>query len=211
MLSLQGSLFESQTATASWLPLSTARRVVLGSGAWVDHLPEWLTGAGDGLFATLTERVPWRAERRMMYDREVEVPRLQCFYGEHDPLPDDLLVTARELLSAHYADELGEPFRTAGLCLYRDHHDSVAWHGDRTGRSRSADTLVAILSLGDTRRLMLRPEPGLPGTPTSVSLGHGDLVVMGGSCQRTWQHAVPKSGDHRGPRISVQFRPRGVR
>ncbi len=211
VLSLQGSLFESHTSAAAWLPLPAARRVALGSGAWVDHLPGWLTGAADELLGTLTREVPWRAERRTMYDREVDVPRLQCFYGEQDPLPDPLLCHAREALSGHYTPELGEPFRTAGLCLYRDQHDSVAWHGDRLGRGRSADTMVAILSLGDTRRLMLRPEQGVPGTPTSVTLGHGDLVVMGGSCQRTWQHAVPKASDARGPRISVQFRPRGVR
>jgi alkylated DNA repair dioxygenase AlkB len=211
VLSLQGSLFESTSTAPVWQPLPRARRVVLGGGAWVDHLPGWLTGAADELFARLCQEVPWRAERRVMYDREVAVPRLQCFYGEDDRLPDPLLEVARESLSQHYAEELGEPFRTAGLCLYRDHRDSVAWHGDRFGRGRAADTMVAILSLGDTRRLQLRPEPGIDGQATSVALGHGDLVVMGGSCQRTWQHAVPKSTDPRGPRISVQLRPRGVR
>lgn len=211
MLSLQGSLFESTSTAPVWQPLPRARRVVLGAGAWVDHLPGWLTGAADDLFARLCHEVPWRAERRVMYDREVAVPRLLSFYGESDPLPDPLLEEARDALSRHYAGELGEPFRTAGLCLYRDHRDSVAWHGDRIGRGRAADTMVAILSLGDTRRLQLRPGPGVPGQPTSVALGHGDLVVMGGSCQRTWQHAVPKSSDPRGPRVSVQFRPRGVR
>ena len=205
MLSLQGSLFEPTSTAPVWQPLPRARRVVLGSGAWVDHVPGWLTGAGDELFTRLCRDVPWRAEQRVMYDRVVDVPRLLCHYGEGDPLPDPLLEEARHLLSRHYADQLGEPFRTAGLCLYRDHHDSVAWHGDRLGRGRAADTMVAILSLGDTRRLHLRPEPGGPGEPISVPLGHGDLVVMGGSCQRTWQHAVPKCRGV-GPRISVQFR-----
>ena len=145
-----------------------------------------------------------------MYDREVDVPRLLAHYAESAPLPDPLLIEARERLSTHYSPELGEEFRTAGLCLYRDGSDSVAWHGDRIGRGRSADTMVAILSLGETRRLMLRPESGIPGSTHTYALGHGDLVVMGGSCQRTWQHAVPKSTTPCGPRISVQFRPRGV-
>jgi alkylated DNA repair dioxygenase AlkB len=138
------------------------------------------------------------------------VPRLLCFYGEDETLPHPLLDEARTRLSAHYGPELGEPFRTAGLCFYRDGRDSVAWHGDRIGRGRSADTMVAILSLGDARRLSLRPLGGGPDRTLAFPAGHGDLLVMGGSCQRTWEHAVLKSTKPTGPRISVQFRPRGV-
>jgi alkylated DNA repair dioxygenase AlkB len=112
-------------------------------------------------------------------------------------------------LDAHYGGELGEPFLTAGLCLYRDGRDSVAWHGDTTGRGSAEDTIVAIVSLGAPRALLLRPRGG--GPALRRSLGHGDLFVMGGSCQRTWEHAVPKTTAATGPRISVQFRPRGVR
>ncbi|MBO0833113.1 MAG: alpha-ketoglutarate-dependent dioxygenase AlkB, partial [Actinobacteria bacterium] len=106
--------------------------------------------------------------------------------------------------------ELGEPFVTAGMCLYRDGRDSVAWHGDTIGRGSSEDTMVAILSLGTPRPLLLRPAGG-GARALRHDLGHGDLLVMGGSCQRTWQHAIPKSARPTGPRISVQFRPRGVR
>ncbi|TXS21778.1 alpha-ketoglutarate-dependent dioxygenase AlkB, partial [Streptomyces sp. adm13(2018)] len=124
--------------------------------------------------------------------------------------PHPALAEARDTLGAHYAAELGEPFVTAGLCLYRDGRDSVAWHGDRTGRSAHHDTMVAILSVGDPRDLAFRPRAGGPAR-LRLPLGHGDLVVMGGSCQRTWEHAVPKTSRAVGPRISVQFRPRGVR
>lgn len=178
----------------------------LSRGAWVDVQPGWL-GDADELFATLARDVPWRAERREMYDQVVAVPRLLHHYGAGVPLPHPALEAARDALSAHYRPELGEPFATAGCCFYRDGRDSVAWHGDRIGRSRTQDTMVAIVSLGDTRRLLLRPRGG--GPSLAVPLGHGDLVVMGGSCQRTWDHAVPKQA-HAGPRISVQFRPRGV-
>jgi alkylated DNA repair dioxygenase AlkB len=145
-----------------------------------------------------------------MYDRVVDVPRLLKFYREGAALPDPLLEQARDRLSAHYAPELGEPFTTAGLCYYRDGRDSVAWHGDTIGRSRTEDTMVAIVSFGEARRLLLRPRRAGGGTIT-FTLGHGDLVVMGGSCQRTWEHAVPKTSRPVGPRVSVQFRPRGVR
>jgi alkylated DNA repair dioxygenase AlkB len=104
---------------------------------------------------------------------------------------------------------LGESFRTAGLCLYRDGRDSVAWHGDTIGRGGREDTMVAILSLGTPRALLLRPRGG--GSSLRFELGHGDLLVMGGSCQRTWEHAIPKTSQVTGARISVQFRPLGVR
>ena len=183
-------------------------RQQLGRGAWIDLRPQWVSGA-DTLFDAVVDDVAWVAERRQMYDREVEVPRLLSFYGEHDPLPHPVLTQAREQLDVHYAAELGESFRTAGLCLYRDGRDSVAWHGDTIGRGRAEDTMVAILSLGAPRALALRPRGG--GPVIRHRLGHGDLIVMGGSCQRTWEHAVLKTARPVGPRISVQFRPRGVR
>ena len=208
MLELQGSLFDTVDDDAGFAPLAEAHRLPLGPGAWLDLLPGWLHGA-DAVFDTLLTDVPWRAERRQMYERVVDVPRLTAFYDEGAPLPHPALAEARERLSAHYAAELGEPFVTVGLCLYRDGRDSVAWHGDRIGRSRESDTMIAIVSLGSARHLALRPRDG--GPSRRYALGHGDLVVMGGSCQRTWDHAVPKTNAAVGPRISAQFRVRGVR
>src|SRR6516164_5008573 len=159
-------------------------RVLLARGAWVDVQRGWLAGSA-ALFTRLAERVPWRAERRRMYDRTVDVPRLLCFYAEHAPLPDPALGACRAALNDHYGAELGEPFVTAGLCYYRDERDSVAWHGDTIGRGSTEDTMVAIVSLGEARPLLLRPRAG-PGGTLRYHLGHGDLLVMGGSCQRTW-------------------------
>ena len=190
-------------------PLGAAvTRTELSDGAWVDTRPGWISGA-DTLFEHLVHAVPWKAERRRMYDRMVDVPRLLKFYERSEPLPDPALATARQVLDGHYAAELGEPFATAGLCLYRDGRDSVAWHGDTIGRGSTEDTMVAIVSLGAPRALLLRPRGGGPTLRHEV--GHGDLLVMGGSCQRTWEHAVPKTAKPVGPRISVQFRPYNVR
>ena len=189
-------------------PAAELQRNHLADGAWVDFAPGWVRGS-DELFNELVETVPWRADRRPMYDRVVDVPRLQCFYDETDTLPSPLLDHVRTTLGDHYAAELGEPFTTAGLCYYRDGSDSVAWHGDTIGRSRTEDTMVAIVSLGEARSLLLRPRGG--GESVRFQVGHGDLLVMGGSCQRTWEHAVPKTARPVGPRISVQFRPHDVR
>src|ERR1700744_3406041 len=94
----------------------------LRSGAWIDVQRAWPAGSA-ALFARLAESVPWRAERRRMYDRTVDVPRLLCFYGENAPLPDPALGAGRDALNAHYVGELGERFVTAGLCFYRDGRD----------------------------------------------------------------------------------------
>ena len=206
---LQGSLLDLFGEEGPGPLGATVQRTTLDRGAWIDLRPAWIAGA-DALFERLAETVPWRGERRHMYDRVVDVPRLLSFYAEGEPLPDPLLADAKRALDEHYAEELGEPFRTAGLCLYRDGRDSVAWHGDTIGRGSTQDTIVAIVSLGAPRSLLLRPRGG--GGPTlRHDVGHGDLLVMGGSCQRTWEHAIPKSTRATGPRISVQFRPHDVR
>jgi alkylated DNA repair dioxygenase AlkB len=187
-----------------------AGRVVrhqLSAGAWVDHLPGWVSGS-DEVLEVLLGDIGWREDRRQMYEREVAVPRLLRWYGGRETLPHRLLTRAREALNSYYGPELGEPFVSAGMCLYRDGRDSVAWHGDRIGRGRSSDTMVAIVSFGSPRPLMLRPVGG--GASVKFPLGHGDLVVMGGSCQRTWEHCIPKTAKPVGPRVSVQFRPTGV-
>jgi alkylated DNA repair dioxygenase AlkB len=205
-LAHQPSMFDL-AAEATLGPLTGIRRHELTQGAWVDHLPGWVHGS-DIVLHTLLAHVDWRAERRRMYDGHVDVPRLLRWYAGHEALPHEVLIEARERLTGHYAEELGEPFVTAGMCLYRDGRDSVAWHGDTHGRSARFDTMVAIVSFGSPRPLLLRPRGG--GDSLRFPLGHGDLIVMGGSCQRTWEHAVPKTARPVGPRVSVQFRPIGV-
>jgi alkylated DNA repair dioxygenase AlkB len=213
MLAYQPSMLDSVLLDGaadegtSLAPLAGVQRHELIRGAWVDHLPGWVHGS-DPVLERLLEDVPWRAERRPMYERTVDVPRLLAWYGAGDRLPHPLLTAAHAALNRHYADELHEEFVTAGLCLYRDGRDSVAWHGDTIGRGSHLDTMVAIVSFGSPRALMLRPRGG--GESLRFPVGHGDLLVMGGSCQRTWEHAIPKTARPVGPRVSVQFRPIGV-
>lgn len=206
------------TAETAWQPLlwpvaeggpfapwpSTARRH-LAHGAWIDQVPGWLTDADD-LFAELRTSMPWRADERRMYDSVVSVPRLTAWFSDAGRSRNAGVVRCRDELNRQYPGD--DPFVSAGMCLYRDGSDSVAWHGDRIGRGRTDDTMVAVLSLGSARTFMLRPRGG--GASIRLTVGHGDLLVMGGSCQRTWDHAVPKTGQHVGPRISVQYRSRGV-
>jgi alkylated DNA repair dioxygenase AlkB len=174
--------------------LTGIERRDLGSGAWYDQLAGWVRGA-DRLFALLGEAAPWAAHERPMYDRTVAEPRLttRAWVDPPDPVPAMAAASSR-----HYGCDLS----TVSANLYRDGRDSVAWHGDRVGRRRT-QTVVALVSLGAPRRFLLRPVDG--GTSIRLTPGPGDLLVLGGTCQRTWQHSVPKCASS-GPRISVMFR-----
>lgn len=175
-----------------------ATRTALDGDAWVERLPSWVSGH-ERLMDELVRTTRWQNVRREMYDRVVDVPRLVASLPEDGP-GHPLLERARQALSCRYQAE----FTHVTLALYRDGTDSVAWHGDYVAREMAEDTLVASISLGEPRRLLLRPRGG--GHPRSFTLGWGDLFVMGGTCQRTWQHAVPKVA-HAHPRLAIMFRP----
>ncbi len=174
------------------------QRTELADGAWVDHGPGWLR-AHDVLFDRLERGLPWRSEQMHLYDRVVDVPRLLASISGDGP-GQPLLERMRRALSDRYGEEL---VRTTAA-LYRDGRDSVAWHGDRVARNLDR-ALVVSVSLGFRRRLMLRPTTG--GRSIAFPLGGGDLFAMGGTCQRTWRHAVLKVAEA-GPRIVLMFRPR---
>lgn len=169
----------------------------LGRGAWVDHAPGWLRGAGT-LFEWLLEHAPWQTSTQTIYDRTVVTPRLVASFGRDGAAVPPALEAIRRALADRYARD----FDSVGANLYRNGQDSVAWHGDRIARTVK-DPLVATVSLGHPRRFLLRPRGG--ATELSLQPGTGDLIVMGGTSQRTWQHTVPKAASA-GPRISVTIR-----
>jgi alkylated DNA repair dioxygenase AlkB len=188
----QQSLFALEP-TAIDPRFARARRIELTDGAWVEYVPSWLSGH-ERLFEEMARESPWQTARRLMYERMVDVPRLFARAGAH-PMLDD--IGAR--LSERYRLDLS----SITLAYYRDGNDSVAMHGDRLGKLVD-DTIVATVSLGSPRRFTMRAKSGAESR--SFNLGFGDLLVMGGSCQSTWQHGVPKVA-RADPRISVMFRP----
>ena len=194
----QLGLFDGDASRKSDEALIVPPRVQLDARAWVDYRPGWLAGHA-ALFDTLRRGVEWRTERRAMYDEFIDVPRLTATIPDDGPCPPPL-ARAHEALERRYRRR----FESVRLAWYRDGRDSVAMHGDRIGR-RVADTVVAILSLGAARRFLLKPAAG--GRSLRFDLGGGDLLVMGGACQRTWRHGIPKVKTA-GPRISIQFRER---
>ncbi|GAA5150075.1 alpha-ketoglutarate-dependent dioxygenase AlkB [Nocardioides marinquilinus] len=183
---------------------ATARRVDLDAHSWVEHVPGWLTGA-DAVFDELWRSARWEQRRRTMYGRRVLEPRLTAEYRDLTQAPPVLALVARSL-TVHY----GVTYDRLWLNLYRHHRDSTGWHGDGAS-TRRRESIVPGLSLGAGRRFLLRPVDG--GPSTTIHPAAGDLVVMGGRCQRDWRHSVPKQSTPSGPRISVnvaatsQFRP----
>ena len=190
----QAGLFAE--APACDATLAGLRRTDLGEGAWIDHLPEWIRGH-EVVLEALWTTTRWQAQRRRMYDRVVDVPRLVATWPD-DGVGHPLLAEMRDALAARY----GRPLPRVALAAYRSGQDSVAFHGDRLGPARG-DAIVAIVALGTRRRFLLRPAGG--GRSRALDLGAGDLLVMGGTCQQTWEHALPKVA-HAGLRISVQLR-----
>jgi alkylated DNA repair dioxygenase AlkB len=175
------------------------RRTALSRGAWVDHVGAWVRGADD-LLADVLERAQWRQRVVTMHGKLVTEPRLHAWFGTdpHDVSVSPVFGAIADALSSRYE----RAFTHLGAALYRDGHDSVAWHGDRIP-AEVVDPIVAIVSLGTPRILRMRPKGGGPSQP--FVLHGGDLLVMGGTSQRTWEHSVPKTA-RSGPRLSVQFR-----
>jgi alkylated DNA repair dioxygenase AlkB len=189
-------------------PLSGLQRRSLDDGAWVDYMTGFVTGH-EALMEALVETTHWKTGQREMYEKIVEVPRLVAGLPADGP-GHPLIEEMRAVLSAHYATE----FARTGVAYYRDGRDSVAWHGDYIARELQ-EALVATVSLGEPRRFLLRRKlpnkkngdgGGGVGPSIAYNLGWGDLIVMGGTCQRTWQHAIPKVG-HAAPRLVIMFRP----
>lgn len=197
-LTWQPSLFDTVTPGFDE-SFATLERIDLDPTAWVDYAPAWV-GGSDELFAQVLEERDWGQRSRRMYESRVVEPRLTAPWNARsgDPLRPAVLEDIRIALSERYGVELD----SVGFNLYRDGRDSVAWHGDHIKREIE-EPLVALVSLGEPRRFLLRPRGG--GKSRSFMLGRGDLLVTGGKTQRTWEHSVPKVAQA-GPRISLAYR-----
>lgn len=197
----QGCLFalDDPSCDASF---GGSHRVQLDAASWVDIVPRWMRGA-DLVFGELVARLRWSQREVVMYDKVLPEPRLTDWWTtlseRVEPLP--VLTEARSLLTERYT----RPFDTVGFNFYRDGRDSVTWHADRE-RYHHEDPVVAIVSVGALRAFHLRPRSGVVGEHQQFLVGQGDLLVMGGSCQHDWEHAVPKVAHAPGPRLSIMFR-----
>jgi alkylated DNA repair dioxygenase AlkB len=201
-LTWQPSLLDAGPQAAVDETFARATRIELDRLSWIERVPGWVSGS-DALFDLLVHTAEWGQRTRKMWDQEVLEPRLTSWWGAESgrPLEPPILERMRRALSGRY----GVEFDSMGLNLYRDGRDSVAWHGDRIARE-IAEPLVAIVSIGEPRRFLLRPKAKGAGLATRrLVLGRGELLVTGGATQRAWEHSVPKVASA-GPRMSLTFR-----
>lgn len=178
------------------------RKVIADDGTGtIVYLPAVFTrDESERIFGVLRNEIPWESDRRWMYDREVDVPRLTAHYGV-PPFPPVL-----EEIRARIEPLVGTAIERIGLNFYRNERDSVAWHNDRIAEYGMAPT-IALASFGATRRMLLRTKPTVPRKRSlSLDLEPGSVLLMQGNSQLFWDHAIPKEKKPIGPRISVALR-----
>lgn len=179
----------------------------------VQHLAAWLPSAqADALMHALLTQVPWETHRIRMFGRWLDSPRLSCWMGDADAhyrysgadfAPHPWAPVVQELCERLQLACDGR-FNSVLLNRYRDGRDSMGWHSDDEPEL-GATPLIASLSLGASRRFLLRRRDD-PAQKAEYLLGHGDLLLMRGHCQRDYQHALPKTVRVSGERINLTFR-----
>ena len=179
----------------------SARRIQLDETSWVEHVPGWLSG-DDALMRLLMAGAAWEQRSRWMYTRMVQEPRLTAEYPVIAEAPYPVLQYLADELSGRY----GVSYSRLWMNWYRDNDDGTGWHADRPV-DRLDEVVIPVLSLGATRRFLIKPDSG--GASTVIVTHGGDLVVMGGRCQKDYKHSVPKQRAAAGPRLSLNFSPKG--
>ena len=196
--SAQQDLFASAVSSVAVdTTFATARRIALDGGSWVEVVPGWMSGSRI-LLERLATSVPWQQHDRRLFEQTFREPRMTAEYRSLRNLPDQALTDAVSVLSQHY----GVIYDSLWLNLYRDGRDSTGWHRDRFS-CRRPECIVPVLTLGATRRFLIRPRSG--GNSVAFKPGSGDLIVMGGRSQEDWVHGVPKDPGNAEPRISINF------
>ncbi|MBK8815075.1 MAG: alpha-ketoglutarate-dependent dioxygenase AlkB [Methylococcaceae bacterium] len=171
----------------------------------------YLQNDADMLFKALLTRIAWAEETIVIFGKRVKVPRLMCWYGEpdafyrysgvdHPPAP-----WIPELLpvKAKVEHQCRTTFNSVLANLYRDGKDSMGCHSDDE-KELGVNPTIASLSLGDERLFRLHHKK--TKQTLNIRLSHGDLLIMGGTCQQFWRHSVPKTKAHKTPRINLTFR-----
>lgn len=173
----------------------------------------WMSPAdADALLAALMRQVPWEVHRIRLFGREVDSPRRSCWIGDpqaryrysgtlFEPRPwPDALRPVRERLQ----HDLGTPFNSVLANLYRNGDDAMGWHSD-SEPELGPTPVIASVSLGATRRFSLKHRDD-PSRRLAIDLPHGSLLVMSGTTQRHYRHALPCTARPIGPRVNLTFR-----
>jgi len=187
-------------------------RLPLASGAWLDHDTAWLSAAeADAALAALRDELTWEQRAIVLFGRRILQPRLIAWAGDlgyrysgQTLEPRPFTPAARRLLE-RVRHQVGVPFNHVLVNRYRSGEDSMGLHADDEPEL-GPDPTVAIVSLGATRRLAIKPRQKGDRERHDLELGHGALLVMGGTCQRHYVHGVPRQAGSQGERVSLTFR-----
>ncbi|TGD78523.1 alpha-ketoglutarate-dependent dioxygenase AlkB family protein [Hymenobacter wooponensis] len=178
--------------------------------------PEFLKpAAATELLTELTATIPWKHEAIRLFGKEVLQPRLTAWHGDAGAayrysglqLTPQPWTTALQQLRQQVETVTGAQFNSVLLNLYRTGQDSMGWHADNEPEL-GPRPVIASVSLGATRSFRLRPrDPHLtPHPPISLQLTSGSLLVMRGTTQQAWLHALPKTTRVQEPRLNLTFR-----
>lgn len=169
--------------------------VALDDTSWIKHIPHWYLDSGE-LMSELLRAADWKQRNRWMYDKMVAEPRLTVGYKMEDvPIPEI------RAIASSLSERFSVPYDSVWMNFYHNEDDSTSWHADRP--CLRDECIVPILSLGAPRRFLIRRKTG--GRSLSLVVKHGDLIVMGGHCQKNWAHCVPKEKIHSEARVSINF------
>jgi alkylated DNA repair dioxygenase AlkB len=189
-----------------------SNRIELDGGAWVEYRPAWVeVREADRLLIALRDELAWEQREIVLFGRRVLQPRLIAWAGalgyrySGQTLEPRASTPATAALMARVVEHTHVPFNHVLLNRYRDGSDSIGLHADDEPEL-GPDPVVATLSLGATRRFVLRPRHARLGPSRSLDVQHGSLLVMGGTCQRHYVHGVPRQSGVTGERISLTFR-----
>jgi len=187
-------------------------RIPLASGAWLDYDPAWLSPAeADQALGALRDELAWEQREIVLFGRRILQPRLIAWAGElgyrysGQTLEPRAFTPAAQRLLARVRAQTGVLFNHVLVNRYRSGEDSMGLHADDEPEL-GPDPVVAIVSLGTARRLVIKPRRKADRARHDLELGHGALVVMGGTCQRHYVHGVPRQAGIQGERISLTFR-----
>lgn len=158
----------------------------------------------DALLATLQER-PWQSEHLTLFGRARAVPRLLAWCGDRGL---NYRYTGTDHVCGGWWPELGALRRCIAartgvesnfvlLNRYRAGDDYMGWHRDD---ERGLACRVASISLGASRRFLIRPSDG--ERATALDLEHGSLLILDGAVP----HSLPRTRRPVGERINLTFR-----
>jgi alkylated DNA repair dioxygenase AlkB len=187
-------------------------RIPLAYGAWLDHDSGWLSpGEADMMLAALRDEMAWEQREIVIFGRRILQPRLIAWAGElgyrysGQTLEPRAFTPALRALLPRVSMRSGVAFNHVLANRYRSGDDSMGLHADDEPEL-GPDPVVAIVSLGATRRLVIKPRRKQDRERHDRELGHGALLVMGGTCQRHYVHGLPRQAGAEGERISLTFR-----